>query len=272
MKKINRLPSLSRVVPGSKATLELPLGPTYERIIFTVSAAAGLDASDIGRIDVLINGQVKQTFKDLQRLMDLNSYYNRDADTVAANQMQFALHFNRAELVDSLWRQAPGIGTADVQTLHIEMDINAAAPADIAITAHALTNPARQPLGVFFNIKEFPFSSAVAGEVEADKLPRGAFYSALHLFKSDITSVQVEANSVKIIEGTKGVMERLQKGAAPKARVPVTAKATHVDFILEGDLLDSLPTANLQDYRVKMTLGSAGAVDIVAETLDTLSQ
>lgn len=271
MKKTNRLPSLSRVVPGSKATLELPLGPTYERIIFTVSAASGLDAADIGRIDVLINGQVKQTYKDLQRLMDINGYYNRDADTVSGTQIQFALHFSRAELMDSLWRQAPGIGTADVQTLHIELDIAAGAPADIAINAHALTNPARQPLGVFFNVKEFPFSSAVSGEVEADKLPRGAFYSALHLFKPDISEVQVEANSVRIIGATKSVMERLQKGAAPKARVPVTAKATHIDFILDGDLLDSLPTANLQDFRVKMKLATAGAVDIVAETLDTLS-
>ena len=272
MKKINKLPSLSRVTPGSKATLEIPLGPTYERIVFSVSAASGLDAGDIGRIDVLINGQVKQTYKNLQRLIDINGYYNREADSVSGTAMEFALHFNRAELVDSMWRQAPGIGTADIQTMHIELEIASGAPSDIAITAHAQVNPARQPLGVFFNVKEFPASSATSGEFEVDKLPRGPWYSAVHLFKSDITAVQVEANGVKLVDATKAILERLQKGSAPKARVPVTAKATHIDFITEGDLLDSLPTAGLQDWRIKMTLGTSGAVDVVTETLDTLAK
>lgn len=270
MKKIIRLPSLSRVSPGSKATLQIPLGPTYERIVFSVAAAAGLDANDIGRIDVVMNGNVKMTFKDLQRLMDINAYYGREADTVSATAMQFAIHFNRAEMAENIWRAAPGVGTADLQTLHIEMDIPAAAPADMTITAHAQANPERQNLGVFFNVKEFPVSSATAGQFEADKLPRGAWYSAIHLFKADISAVEVVANDVKIIDATKTVLERFQRAAAPKARVPQTAKATHVDFTTDGVLLDCLPTANLDDFRVRMTLATAGNVDIVTETLDTL--
>lgn len=272
MKKINKLPSLSRVTPGSKATLEMPLGPTYERVVFRVTAASGLDATDIGRIDLLINGQVKQTFKDLQRLIDINAYYNREPDTVSATAIEFAVHFNRAELVDNLWRQAPGIGTADIQTMHFEIDIPAAAPADIRIEAWAQVNPIRQDLGVFFNIREFPTSFATAGENEIDKLPKGAWYAAIHLFKSDITAAKVEANSVLLVDATKAILERLQRAASPLKRVPVTAKATHLDFITEGDLLDALPTAGLQDFRVKMTLGTSGAVDIVAETLDTLTR
>lgn len=102
MKKIVKLPSLSRVSAGSKATLELPLGNTYERIIFTATAAAGLDAGDVKRIDVLVNGEVIQTYKNLQRLIDINGYYNRDADTVSATKMEFALHFSRAELIDQV--------------------------------------------------------------------------------------------------------------------------------------------------------------------------
>lgn len=262
---------MSRVGPGGTATLELPIGQTYERLIFTVTAAAGLDLTDITRINVLVDGKPIQTFKDLTRLTDLNSYYQRDADTVAATQIQFAIHFNRAELVDNVWRKAPGIGTEDVQTFHIEMDIAAGAPADIKMTAHAVVNPIRQKLGAFFRIREFPASSAVAGVLEADKLPRGAWYSVVHLFKADISAVEVMANDVKIIDATKSVLGRIQKGAFVKARNPLDAKATHIDLITDGDLLDSLPTANLQDFRIKMTLDTAGAVDIVTETIDTLS-
>lgn len=270
MKKIQKLPSLSRVTAGSKATLELPLGATYERLVFNVSAAAGLDASDIERIDVLIDGKPIQTFKNLQRLIDINAYYGREADTVSATAMQFAIHFNRAELVDNLWRKAPGIGTADVQTMHLEIQIASGAPSDIAMTAYAQVNPARENLGAFMRIREFPANSSVAGVLEADKLPRGAWYTALHLFKADISAVEVTANDVKIIDATKGVLERFQKAGSPKARVPQTAKATHIDFITDGDLLDALPTAALQDFRVKMTLDTSGAVDIIAETIDTL--
>lgn len=271
MKKTVRLPSLSRVVAGSKATLELPLGNTYERIIFSATAAASLAAGHIKRIDVLINGNVVQTYKNLQRLIDLNTYYGREADTVSATAAQFALHFTRAELLDSLWRKAPGFGTADVQTFHIEIEIDAAAPASLAITAHALVNPVREALGAFFRIREFPVSNATAGILEADKLPKGAWYSVIHLFKTDISSVELISNDVKIVDATKAILERIQKGSSPVKRVPISASCTHVDLITDGNLLDSLPTAGLSDFRVKMTLDTAGAVDIVTETVDTLA-
>lgn len=270
-RKIIRLPSLSRVVAGAKATLELPIGPTYRRIFLTISAGAGFDAPDVGRIDVLINGKVVQTYKNLQRLLDLNAYYSRGAEPVAATGAQVALHFERAELMDAVYRRAPGMGTADVQTFHIEIDIAAAAPADIAITAHAEIDPERQPLGVFYKVREFPFSSAVAGQVEIDKLPRGGWYSVVHLFKSDITAVEVEGNQVKVIDATKAILERTQKEASPVKRVPQSASATHVDFITDGDLSQSLRTDLLNDFRIKATLGTSGAVDIVAETFDTLN-
>ena len=57
-RKIIKLPSMSRVVPGSKAVLELPIGPTYRRVYFVATAAAGLDIADFGRMDVLIDGKV----------------------------------------------------------------------------------------------------------------------------------------------------------------------------------------------------------------------
>ncbi len=269
-RKIIKLPSMSRVTPGSIATLELPIGPTYRRVFFVVAAASGLDTADIGRIDVLINGKVVQTYKDHARLVALNGYYNRAADSISGTAAEFALHFERAELLDAVYRRAPGIGTADVQTFHIEMAIAAGAPASITMTAYAEVDPQPQPLGVFFKVREYPFSSAVSGDVEIDKLPRGPWYSVVHLFKSDVNSVEVTANQVKILEATKSIMERTQKEASPVKRVPITASATHIDLITDGDLAQSLRTADLQDFRVKMNLGTSGSVDIVTETLDTL--
>lgn len=269
-RKIIKLPSMSRVVPGSKAVLELPIGPTYRRVYFVATAAAGLDIADFGRMDVLIDGKVVQTYKDATRLKALNDYYGRGADTFTATRAEFAVHFERAELVDLVYRRAPGIGTADVQTFNIELDIPAGAPADIAMVAYAEIDPTPQKLGVFFKVREYSFSSAVAGSVEVDKLPKGAWYSVLHLFKSDVSEVEVEANQAKAIFATKGILERTQKEASPIKRVPQTAAATHIDFITDGDLSQSLRTDLLNDFRIRAKLDTAGAMDIVAETFDTL--
>lgn len=269
MLKILKMPSLSRVAAGSKATLELPVGPTYHRLFF-IATGTGLDVTDIGRIDVLINGRVVQTFKNLQRLFDLNSFYSRGADTVG----NFAIHFFNAQLADLVYRRAPGIGTADVQTFHVELDIAGAGPVDLAITAYAEIDPVSMPLGAFVNIREYPGNSSTSGEVEMDKLPRGPWYQALHLFKSDISAVQLEADGgsgpVRVIDATKAILERVQKEASPVKRVPVTASATHVDFCVDGDLQNAIQTAGLKDLRLKMTLGTSGAYDIVAESLDVL--
>lgn len=273
MKKIVKLPSISQVVAGSTASLQLPLGNTYEKLLFKATAAANLNTADIKRINVLIDGNVVQTYKNLDRLIAINGYYDRETDTVTGDTaIEFAIHFARAELLDNVWRKAPGFGTIDVQTFHIEIELADDAPADVNLTAHALVDPIQQKLGAFFRIREFPVSNATAGVFEVDKLPRGAWYSVIHAFKADISKVEVEANQVKIIDATKSILERTQKGASPVKRVPASAAATHIDMILDGNLLDSLQTANLSDFRLKLTLDTEGAVDVVTETLDNLVQ
>lgn len=272
MRKIVKLPSLSRVAAGSTAVLECPVGQTYHRIIFDVTAGAALDATDIGKITIYLDGKPVVTYKNLQQLIDINGYYNRGADTVSATAAQFVIHFNRAEMMDAVQRRLPGWGTQDVQTFHIEMEIAAGAPADIAITAHAKIDPIPQPLGVFIKVHQFAYSSSVAGEVEIDKLPRGAWYGAIHLFKADITKVVLTGDQVEIVNATKAVLERDQKESEIFRRVPMTAKATSIDFLTEGDLQQCINSKSLQDWRIKATLGSVGSVDIVTETLDTLNQ
>lgn len=264
-RKLVSLPSVSRVVAGAKATVEIPLGPTYHRIIFEASGTL-LAIANFGQISVYIDGKLVQQYANLQRLIDLNSYYNRGVDSAA----NFALHFFRAELMDVVYRRAPAIGTADVQTFHVEIDIDAAAPADITLKATAEIDPMPQPLGVMFKVREYPFSSAVAGQIEIDKLPRGAFYSAIHLFKADVNSAVLLSDQVKVMDASKAALERAQKEASPVKRVPLSAKATSLDFITEGDLAQSIDTSRVQDFRVQATLGTSGTMDVVTETLDTL--
>lgn len=277
MLKRIRMPSLSRVSPGAKATLEIPIGPTYYKLKFTATAAAGLDVTDIEKIEVLFNGKAKMTFTNLQRLMDHNTFFARGADPVTGDtQIEFTIHFFRAEMFDIVYRRAPGIGTADLTSAHVELQLAAAAPADIDLKCEAVIDPIPQPIGVFVAISEYPFSSAVAGEVEIDKLFKGPYYAAIHLYKSDVSSVKVvgktkAGNDETYIDHDKQSLEKDQKEASPKVRVPLTAKATHIDFLTDGDLANALYTGDLSDFRVKMVLDTAGAVDVVTETLDSVA-
>lgn len=269
--RINKpLPSISRVAPGSVAILELPVGPTYERIDISITAASGLDVTDIGRINVVIDGVVRQTFKNLQRLLDLNSYYQRGDDSIGATAGRFSLHFFRREMMNNVMRLAPGMGTGDVQTVTVEMEIVSGAPATIAMSANATWENSVQPLGAFVHVKEYPWSSTVSGEVDFDKLLRGPFYMGIHLFKSDVTAVKVEKDQRIYVDASKTLLELSQKDACPQKRTPVTASATHIDFMTAGNLADAMPSAGAQDLRLKMTLGTSGSVDIVTETLDVM--
>lgn len=270
MIKMLRMPSLSRIAPGSKATLELPVGPTYNRIYFACTGTA-LAVAHIQRIDVLINGRVVQTYRNLQRLIDINSFYRRTVDTVN----MWGLHFFQAQLADLVYRRAPGIGTADVQTFHIEIQLDATAPSNMTIEAFADLDPLPQPLAAFVNVRELVGNSATAGIVEIDRMPRGPWYTAIHVFKSDVTSVELEVDNgtgpVRIVNATKAILERQQRDASPEVRVPVTASATHIDFCTDGDLQNAIQTAGLADFRLKLTLGTSGAYDVIGESLDVLN-
>lgn len=274
-------PSFSpAAAPGSKAVLTLPIGPTYKRVDIVVTAASGLDASDIGRINVVMNGVIIQTFKNLQRLMDINSYHARPADSMSGTAATFSIHFASREFDSGLplnpnahaARLAPCMGTAGLTSLTVEMEIASGAPASIAMTANVVSIGDVQPPGQFMQIKEYPWASSVAAEVDYDKLLKDQSYACIHLFKSDINAVKIIQDDRIYVDATKSLLELDQKNAAPFARVPVSASATHVDFCLDGNIMDTFKTYGAQDLRMKLTFGTTGSVDIVTETLSGLSE
>ncbi len=266
-KKIIELPSISRVVAGSTAILELPINPTYHDIVFSLTGTA-LAVAHVGQIRVLVNGNEIQRYTNLQRLMDLNAYYGRATDTVS----EFQLSFARDEYNELAYKRAPALGTQGLQTVTIEMDLQAEFPANGTIVARAMIDTVPQPLGVFNRIREVGLSSSVVGVVETDKIPKsGAVYQAIHCFKSDISRIEFEVDGVKVISSNKATLERLQKAVRPVARVPQTAKATHIDFLLEGDAGDLLNTQNVNDIRARLTFDTVGQCDLVLEQLDVLA-
>ncbi len=258
-RKFTKLPSLANVQAGSTATLIIPRGVTYDSIHFEY---AGVTLAQIKNIEVLINGKPIQAYTDAVRLQDINKHYKRN---IKASVLTF--HFVRPEMENIALRRMTAIGTADVQTFEIKFDIDAGAAAPV-IDAYAIKSN-QSPLGMITKVKRFPASSSTAGVKEIDNIPKEGRIAAIHLFKSDISKIEVEVDDSKVYELKKTLGSGIQ---VDHGRNPNAAKHTSVDFHLEGDPFQSLAMhypngQKLQDFRIRPTLETAGAFDIVVEYL-----
>lgn len=258
MSRIAEIPGVSNVAAGATFTIECPVGRTYHRIGLELT---NITAAQLTNLTVEVNGKAIQTFADVAELKLLNDYYTRDDDS--ANGLYW-LYFTRPEMHEDT-RELTALGTADVDTLTISGDLDAAV-VNPAIKAHAEFT-AGTPLGLITKVKRFPVS-LVAGVNEIDKLPRGPRILAIHNLKADITDLEIEADGVKIYDASKTVGESIQK---MYDRTPQSASATHVDFVQDGDIAGALVTAGLQDFRLRPTATAAGVDTVVVEYLDAFA-
>ncbi|MCS6238012.1 hypothetical protein G3495_23445, partial [Shewanella baltica] len=90
MRTTVKLPSFSNVAAGNTATLELPIGRTYDKIHI---AYTGVTLAQMKNIRLEVNGKAILEFKDGQALADYNKFYKRNT----ANGI-LDLHFKRDEL------------------------------------------------------------------------------------------------------------------------------------------------------------------------------
>ncbi|MCL1038033.1 major capsid protein P2 [Shewanella submarina] len=251
-----KLPSWSNVAAGNTATLELPLGRTYDKIHIRYS---GLSLAQMKHIRVNINGRAIEEFKHGQSLQDENKYYLRN---VAANVLD--IHFKRDEMKTLGEARAFGLGTSSqpypdpgtgemvnppvIANVTLEIDIDEAA-VNPTLEAYAIqSNPA--PIGFITKVKNFPVALN-PGINEVDNIPRPntARIGSLHILtEQTIEKIEVELDSAKIYELPTSLAEKIQ---VDHGRSPQANRYT-VDFCLEGDMLQALPMIGSQDFRVRL--------------------
>ncbi|NIB44723.1 hypothetical protein HBA55_34405 [Pseudomaricurvus alkylphenolicus] len=258
-RKIIPLNSFTTVAAGADTSLTLPVGGnTYERIMLEYS---GVTLAQLQNLEVRLNGDPIQHFKTALQLEEINDFWGRPKTSGI-----ITIWAIRPEMMNAQQRRMTAWGTQNVQTLSIHLDIDAAA-ASPSLKAHAIVSAPR-PMIFVTKVKQFSDNSAVSGKVDIDNIPRGPRIYAIHLFKSDISDVEIEMDNVKFYDSTKTLSEAIQK---ENGRVPVTAKATHIDFIGDNDVGNALITANARDFRLKPTLDTSGLTDICVEYLDRVA-
>lgn len=258
MRNLIKMPTLTNVVASGHVVLNCPIGMTYDQISFELT---NVTPSEMKNFSVKAGSRTIIDCADAQVLADLNTYYGRPEQAGI-----FTLWFYRPEEKEDV-RALTSFGTADIQGLTIEFDL------DSGVTSPAMTASAvqrgPQPMGLVTKIRRYPVTFATSGKQAIDNIPRGARITAFHLGKSDVSEVELEVNGgqgpAKIVDASKGLLESVQK---QYNRVPVTAKYTHIDMNLLGELAGPMPTAQLQDMRINPTIDSSGALTTIVEYID----
>lgn len=268
MRKIIKLPSFNNVAKGSTAVLNCPVGLTYDKIVIPYT---GVTLEQMQNIELRINGRPIMQFTDAAQIDNINTFYGWPDEAGF-----LTLHFLRPWMANLAMQRLTALGTSDVSTMSLHIDIDAAAAApELEATAH---QSGATRLGSFVKVRSYPRSFATSGTVEIDNIPRSARISAIHLFKADVSKIELEMDSIKLVDMSKPMSEVLAKKASPKGRIPISAECTHVDLCLDGDVRHVLvpcgdsgatpPLLPAQDLRLRPTIDTPGLVDVVVEFLD----
>ncbi|WIE05921.1 major capsid protein P2 [Vibrio fluvialis] len=259
MARITRkCPSFSNVQAGSTATLELPLGLSYH-IIHLYFGGATL--AQLKNIRIEADGKPIKKWEDGNRLNAENKHYGRGAATADC----LPIFFTRQELKEIVQQRLFALGTQNVQTLSLLVDIDAAA-VNPTLKATSIRGPQAE-MGYITRIMEFKHSSAVSGEVEIDNIPlrAGSAIAAIHIYSADVTDAALEIDGGIVWEMSKTGAAKLQ---TDHGRDPQSTSKLSLDFLLEGDFLQAVDLQGVQDFRLKPTLSKAGSMTVVVEYLE----
>jgi hypothetical protein len=269
---LRKQPSFSAVAAGSTASVIVPRGPTYRNFVLkygTATAGGPTEANmkaEIDMVRVKINSIVRFELSGTHLLDLMHHYYGR---TVAAGLM--VIPFARP------WhRTIPGeenlaLGTRNIDTLEVEVDINSGATTP-TLELQAQVDPVLRDLGQIVEVHKTTLQPAATGVYEWSQIPRSqGDLLAMHLDESSaavITAIEVWMNSVGFSDGDLDVIDWLQKNEPHGiVRAPV-ANYRHIDTAILNRVDDRWPLRAIEDFRLKVTLSTAGAIPVIMETLN----
>lgn len=261
---VKRMPTPLGIGAGQTASVNLPLGLTYERLYIRLNiqdgTAVDVAAADWGNyideIRLMVDGdsKIQITAADLVKL---NQFYG---ETIKDGSLP--LFLSRPWMRTISGEDQTGYGTAGgVATFTLEMDLKAGINVNF-LKVYAVQS-AGKPFGPHLRIQRFVHTQGVTGEAEIADIPRGQYAMlGLHVNTAAITDVEIHADNRKVLDFDKAIRAAHYEVAG---RVPQTG-FTHVDFCAENRLAEAMPMA-LQDFRMKLDFTGTGNFSIYAESV-----
>lgn len=261
-RRIVKIGDFQNNVAGQTAIIDVPTGLKFHRfyIRHTDTAADANEATMTANFDEIrleIDGEVTWRLTGGQ-LIALNKYYGKPITTGS-----LAMYMSRPWARTAQGEDALGLGTADVETIRLEVDLNAGAT-NPTLELYALQEATNEPLGAFLKVLPFTYSTTVVGEFQIKDLPRGAWSAfAAHLTSANFTKVEVEANDRKVYEAdtVMATAEAVEAGRTWQAGY------THIDFTDTNRVADALPM-DLKSLLFKLTANNPGSFRLLLERVD----
>jgi hypothetical protein len=262
LNQMRRLPAANQVSAGTTSTFQVPLGPTYRSLNLRYTSGGSdaneaTQASDIERIRLKVNG-ISRIDVSGARWHSLVKYYGFSiADGV------FPIPFSRKYLRTTAGEDNTSLGTGNLQSLTLEVDIaSGATTPTLALDGEQI--PVVRDLGSMIQVLENTFTAGASGTFEVSTLPRsnGAL-KALHMHSSAITAAELSLDSLNMFDADLVTARAIyaQMGRVPQSSVQ------HIEPTYLDRLADLWPLDKVQDYRAKLTMSGSGSVVFVQETL-----
>jgi hypothetical protein len=248
------------VVASGVATLQLPLGMTYERIIFKLGGTA-LTKAMITDIKVKLNGKlIVQT--DGTKLNAMNVYRGLVTDAT-----HLVLDFSELFARDEVGQSIGSVATAEgVSSFTIEATITGATAPTLESWS-VLSGPRK--LGVLAKTLSYAATFGSAGKFNF-QLPYGAsggsIIKRVHFFHTNMTDLEVKKNGLVIHDTTDAINKYIQTENGK-----VTASGLYVaDFIVDNNQSGMLVTADARSMEWNLTLSASDTVIAQVEYIDLI--
>lgn len=255
------LPFLN-VVNDGVASLELPIGMTYNRIYIKLGGT--FTKAMITRVLMKINGKI---FYDISGTnLDLLNDYNGlglDADHICIDLIE-----QNAKTLGGQYIGA--IGTLQgVTSFVLELTI-AGATSPTLESWSELSAP--MPISLISSLITHTVTFSASGEFPV-VLPHGReaglLIQRLNFFHSNMTELEVKKNGVVVFESMPDAVNKQIQTAY--GRTPQTGLYVY-DAILNGDMKQVLDTSNAQSMQYNVTVSGSDTINILTEAIAELGK
>ncbi|WP_333609156.1 major capsid protein P2 [Arsukibacterium sp.] len=266
--------NIENVLAGRRATVRLPLGPTYDKIHFKLT---NVTAAQLTNFKLELSGILVSDFASAALMQSIDQYLGRTIESG-----YFTWHFNEddvlAELSDGRFF---GLATRGLSSATISFDI-AAGVTDPNIEIFVERSEPFPAVGQWIRkLRSYPIQQAAAAFTETTTLPltrnpqipgpggvmidQPVYAARYYVQKSDIGDVEFKVDSVTFFKLPKAVNEYMQRRYK---RVP-QAGFNVLDFTLQGDMKQAFPLLpTIQDYRIKHFAATGGQTVIHVDYYD----
>ena len=249
------------VAANSIATLDLPLGATYERILLQLGGTT-FNKAHILNIKAKINGKVIHDV-DGATLDKMNLY------TGMANNAAFlVLDFTEIFARDQVGQSIGGIGTAGGMVANFTLEVQIGGATAPTLKAWSWISGPKN-LDLVNKLLMYPTNFSTAGTFPI-KIPFGAqggsLIKRIYFAHANMTGLEVKMNGITIHKSLTAVNEFI---ASDNKKVP-QAGLYVFDPIVDNNMTELLNTVQATSLELWVTISAADTIKAYVEYLDPL--